>query len=41
MENVRIAFEEFEGDKIPPGYQDNMMPYDIQYQYGQEIQKKG
>ena len=21
MKNVNIAFEEFEGDKIPPGYQ--------------------
>ena len=21
MKNVRISFEEFEGDKIPPGYQ--------------------
>ena len=40
MENVRIAFEEFEGDKIPPGYQEIRCDIIFDIKMGKNFRRK-
>ena len=40
MKNVRIAFEEFEGDKIPPGYQEIRCHMIFDIKMGENFRRK-